>query len=107
MKKLILILTLLLLTSFCQDKDNRKEHNYKRSITVLLGCSDNEVISDLKYSVENILTYLKRNKIKLVIDEQKSECGYILNDNNRKKYIKSALTDIDLINELNSFFNIQ
>lgn len=107
MKRLILGVILVMLTSFCQEKVNKNDQNSNRSMTVLLGCNDNEVVSDLNYSVEHISTYLKLNNIKLNFDEQKSECGYVLKDNKNKKYIESALTDIDLINELNSFFNIK
>ncbi len=105
-QKLTMLLLFLVLIPSCQNQNDTKEGAYIRSVTILLGCNDVEVTSDLKYSVENISAYLKQNKIKLVVDEKKNGCGYLLKDGDRINKIESALTDLDLIGELKSFFGI-
>ncbi len=104
MKKIVIILAIVLLTTFCQS--NNKNIEINRTITILKGCSDIEVLSDLNYSVTNIKKYLEKNKIEIILDEKTDECGYLLVSKDRSKKISSVLTDVDLLEEVKSFYKI-
>ena len=101
MKKAIIIIIFLVLclyTAFACSVSSKE-------IIGLTGCKDNEVVSDIEYSLENLSDYAESNKINISFDEASTECGYILKDGSKSKNIRSAMTDIDLIYICKEFFN--
>ncbi len=80
--------------------------NEGKKIVYLTGCRDAEITSDIETSIEGITDFLKKNEIKLVKQRNSRKCGYILIMNTKKKFIESALTDVDLIEMSEEFFKI-
>ncbi len=95
------------MTFSCQAQQDKKSQESSRSITVLLGCDNVEVVSDLKYSTKQLNEFLNKHKIKLIYNKNTNTCGYVLEENTRRKEIGSAFTDVDLLTEIKSFYSIE
>ena len=77
---------------------------HKRELVALSRCSSEESSDDILYSANQIKNQLSKLDIYLRVDEKKKMCGYILVDGKRTKTIKGALTDLELLEEVDRFF---
>jgi len=75
-----------------------------REMIIYIGCNNIEVIGDIDYSIKDISKYLSKNNIELIVDNESLKCGYTLINAGNLKNIKSALTDVDLHEEINRFY---
>lgn len=101
--KSLLIIVVITLTSVCCIS-NTSPSEKKKEITVYLNCSSNETAIDLEYSINQIKDKLSKNHISIKIDSIQKKCGYMLVYGKKKKTINSAMTDLELIDEVNTFF---
>ena len=70
------------------------------------SCSNNvEANADILRSLEMNTNYLKENNIEIKTDNEK--CGYTLIYNNEEKFIEGSMTDVDLMLEIKSFYNLK
>ena len=76
----------------------------ERKIIVYIQCSSQEVSSDILYSIESIKDQLKEKKISIMMDNKKNQCGYFLINGAQTRRISSALTDVDLSQEIDLFY---
>src|SRR5512139_3538046 len=76
----------------------------ERVIYYYIGCDNPEVYSDIEESISGVADFAKKNNIKLIAREESKTCGYLFAQSGSEKYIRSALTDVDLILLSNEFF---
>jgi hypothetical protein len=94
--KTLLILFVLLLTISCKKEKTFTVHN----------CADNiEASKDILRSVKLNRDYLQKNNITII--EEDNKCGFTFKYRERSKYIEGSMTDIDLMMEIKSFYNIK
>ena len=98
----IIISVLIGISLICQLSCNKK--NEKRELIVLLGCDETEVVSDIQYSIQKLTDYFATNHIIVTTKYDTTECGYILKYNQEEFHIESALTDADLLEEIEKVF---
>jgi hypothetical protein len=60
------------------------------------GCDNPDIYSDMEASISGIANFAKNNGIHLVELNKPKKCGYLLVSSEKKRPIKSVLTDIDL-----------
>jgi len=70
------------------------------------GCDNPEIYSDIEASISGIANYAKKNNIRLIELDKPKKCGYLLSCGKKKKQIRSALTDVDLLFLSNKFFGL-
>ena len=75
-----------------------------REVVVYTRCSSNEVTSDVLYSINQLKGDLLKKHIILKVDKQAKQCGYLFINGNKRKRESFGLTDLDLMQEINSFF---
>jgi hypothetical protein len=76
----------------------------EKKIIYFTGCKNNEVVSDIEYSIQGIAYYAEKNNI-LIKKINRKKCGYVLIFDAKQKILKSALTDVDLIDECRKFYH--
>ena len=76
----------------------------KREVVVYSNCSSGEASSDILYSVNEIKEQLTKKGISVKTDNKKKLCGYLLVNGTKTKTITEALTDLELLQEVNKFF---
>ena len=76
----------------------------KREVVVYSKCSSQEASSDILYSVSEIKEQLVKKNISIKTDNKKKSCGYLLVNGTKTKKITGALTDVELLQEVNKFF---
>lgn len=76
----------------------------KREVVVYSKCSSGQASSDILYSVNEIKEQLRKKGISLKTDNNKKLCGYLLVNSTKTKTITGALTDFELLEEVNNFF---
>jgi len=75
----ILIILVLSLASAAFAADNKK-------IAYYIGCTDAEVVADIKYSIEGIIGFARKHDIVIETSSNNgSECGYLLTYTKRRK----------------------
>jgi hypothetical protein len=79
----------------------------KREIVVYSKCSSGHAFSDILYSVNEIKEQLRKKGISVKTDNNMKLCGYLLVNGTKTKTITGALTDFDLLQEVNNFFKIE
>lgn len=70
-------------------------------------CGDPEAIADLLWSSEMLSEYLGLRGITGLVDDDSNECGYRFVDGEREKIVSGAQTDVELREELDSFFPVR
>ena len=75
-----------------------------REIVVYSKCSSEEASSDLLLSINEIKDQLSKKSISVKIDDKKRLCGYLLGNETKAKKVTGALTDIEMLQEVNRFF---
>ena len=83
------------------------ESPVERLIIVNIGCDEFEITSDIQLSIDNNRDFLNEMNIAIEIDTLKKYCGYKLIKGEEERLVKSAMTDIDLLNEVSEFYNIK
>lgn len=96
-----LICMIFFMSCLNQTQTSDKE---KREVVVYSKCSSNEASSDILYSVNEIKEQLVKKDIFIKMSDKKKSCGYLLVNGPKTKEIKGALTDIELLQEVNKFF---
>lgn len=76
----------------------------KREVVVYSKCSSVEASSDILYSINEIKDQLKKKSISVREDSAKKLCGYLLVNGTKTKTITGALTDLELLQEIDKFF---
>jgi len=76
----------------------------EKKIIYFTGCENAEVVSDIENSIKGVAYYANENNI-LINKIARKKCGYMLIIGNRKKVLKSALTDADLIDICKKYFH--
>lgn len=64
-----------------------------------------EANNDILRSVNSNRDYLDQNSIQII--EDNNNCGFTLIFGNKKKFINGSITDIDLMLEIKSFYQIE
>jgi len=80
-------------------------HTYRSKSLTLFPCADGEANQDIVRSVNNIKKKLSDYDISWE-QEEDDKCGYLLRFGEREKFIKGAMTDVDLWMEIMQFFEI-
>ena len=80
-------------------------HTYRSKSLTVFHCSDVEADQDLIRSVNNIKNQLSNSQI-IWKEDKDDRCGYLLKFGEREKFIKGAMTDVDLWMELKDFFEL-
>src|SRR5690606_23155631 len=96
-------LLIMVLPMSCINK-TQSENNEKREVIVYSQCSSEEASSDILYSFNEIKEQLTKKSISIKMDDKKKLCGYLLVSGTKTKKIAGALTDIELLQEVNKFF---
>ena len=100
---IVLAISLITISISCVSKTESADKK-KRKIEVYSQCSSEEASADILYSVSEINEQLIKKGIVIKANEKKKLCGYLLVDGNKTKKISGALTDIELLQEVNKFF---
>jgi len=100
----ILLATLVGIASISCINKSEVSTKQKRELLAYSRCSSEEISSDILYSVDQIKKQLSKRNIYLKVDAKKRMCGYMLVNGKRTRTIKGALTDIELLEEVNKFF---
>jgi hypothetical protein len=80
--------------------------NDVREIIVYHHCTSNETSSDITYSINQIEEHLNNKHISVHINKERRLCGYLFINGSKRKMISSALTDMDLLEEVDKFFSV-
>jgi len=96
-------LLIMVLSMSCINKTQSGD-NKKREVVVYSQCSSEEASSDILYSVNEIKEQLIKKSISVKMDDKKNLCGYLFVNGTKTKKITGALTDIELLQEVNKFF---
>lgn len=80
--------------------------NDGKLIYYYIGCDNPEINSDIEVSISGIVNYAKKNNIHLIELDKPKKCGYLLVCGEKKKQIRSAVTDVDLLLLSNKFFGL-
>lgn len=96
---IIFVVVLVFALTFCLIKNQTC-----KSITVYINCESPEISSDLMYSLNKITADIEKKGVLVKLDSIQKSCGYLFTDGNRTKIINSALTDIELLQEIDNFF---
>ncbi len=80
-------------------------HAYRSKSLTLFPCAEGEANQDIVRSVNNIKKQLSDSGISWE-QEKDNKCGYLLRFGEREKFIKGAMTDVDLWMELKDFFEL-
>jgi len=80
-------------------------HTYRSKSLTLFPCADGEANQDIVRSINNIKKQLSNSHI-IWNEEMVNRCGYLLKFGEREKFIKGAMTDVDLWMEIKQFFEI-
>ena len=67
-------------------------------------CDDAEAFADIIYSIENNYTFIDANDLEVRENNKKVSCGYFLIWGKKKKEISTTLTDMELLEELMTFY---
>lgn len=102
----LVLATKLLIIAICMSCINKthSEDNKKREVVVYSKCSSEEASSDILYSVNVIKEQLTKKSISVKMDDEKKICGYLFVNGTKKKKISVVLTDIELLEKVNKFF---
>ena len=76
-------------------------------VRVHLGCSSVEANNDMRHSVASLKEFFQRNSIEISFIDKDSLCGYQLKSGIEQKFLRGAMTDIELQNECRAFFQIE
>ncbi|NIP27338.1 MAG: hypothetical protein GWO38_26875, partial [Phycisphaerae bacterium] len=76
----------------------------ERCIYYYTGCESAEVYSDIEVSISGITRFAEENDIRLVAEDKSKKCGYLLVFGDKTRYIRSAMTDVDLLLLSKEFF---
>lgn len=96
-------LTLMIALISCVNK-TQPANKEKREIVGYSKCSSGEASSDILYSINEIKQELTKKGISVKMDDKKKLCGYLLVNGTKTKTITGALTDLELLQEVNKFF---
>ncbi len=100
---LVLAISLITISVSCVSRTESADSK-KREIEVYFKCSSEEASSDILYSVDEIKDQLIKKGIVIKVDDKRKLCGYLLVNGTKTKKITGALTDIELLQEVNKFF---
>lgn len=100
---LIFAISFIVISMSCISRTESADSK-KREIEVYSQCSPEEASADILYSVNEIKEQLTKKGIVVKIDDKKKLCGYLLVNGTKTKKITGALTDIELLQEVNKFF---
>jgi hypothetical protein len=75
-----------------------------QEIVVYSQCSSEEVSSDILNSIDGIKEQLTKKGIVVKEDHQGKWCGYLLVNGSEIKKITGVLTDVELLQEINTHF---
>lgn len=100
---LVLAISLIIISISCASRTELADSK-KREIDVYSKCSSEEASADILYSVNEIKEQLTKKGIVVKIDDKKKLCGYLLVNGTKTKKITGALTDSELLQEVNKFF---
>lgn len=100
---LVLAISLIIISISCVSRTESADTK-KRQIEVYSQCSSEEASADILYSVNEIKEQLTEKGIVINADDKKKLCGYLLVNGTKTKKITGALTDIELLQEVNKFF---
>lgn len=68
------------------------------------GCDEYEISSDIEESISGVVDYARDHSIDLVEVTSEGKCGYVLTGSQRDREIHSALTDVDLLQEIKDYY---
>lgn len=98
-----MILTILLILSIILLSCSAAEET---SITVYNKYSDAETTQDLERSIDQNKMDIENNNITLK-ESNEDKCGYLFKYKDKEKFIEGAMTDIDLLLEMEQFFDLR
>lgn len=101
---LVIWLTFMIILISCVIQTH-KVSKEKREVVVYSKCSSRQASADILYSVNEIKEQLRKKGISVKMDSNKKLCGYLLVNGTKNKIITGALTDLELLQEVNIFFN--
>ncbi len=78
----------------------------EKSIIVYNQCSDAEAAQDLVRSMDLNRKNLKNNNI-TVKGSNEDKCGYQFKHKDKEKFFEGAMTDMDLLLEIEEFFDLR
>ena len=102
---IVITLGLVVLLSICCINTVQPKNNNRREVIVSSHCSSEETTSDILFSIDQVKKQLAKKHIAIKIDKQRNLCGYLFINGSKRKAITSALTDMDLLQEVNKFFS--
>jgi len=103
LQHLVLAISLIAISMSCVSRTESAD-NKKWEIVVYSQCSSEEASSDILYSVNELKEQLTKKSISVKMDDKKKLCGYLLVNGPKTKKIIGALTDVELLQEVNNFF---
>lgn len=75
-----------------------------RMIIFYSGCDDPEISIDIEHSFHAVRDFLNANNISSILSPAEGSCGYQLMGHGKSRRITSAMTDVDLVNEITIYF---
>lgn len=80
--------------------------NADRILEFDLSCDDHEIVLDIKRSIDNNKEFLESHNI-IFREVNYNQCGYVMKKKSEFMEIKTALTDIDLLMEIQDFYDLE
>jgi len=78
----------------------------EQKLLIIHDCSSSvESELDILRSLELNKEYLEKNEVKFKVESDK--CGFTFIHGDRTKFIEGSMTDIDLMLEIKSFYNLK
>jgi hypothetical protein len=103
LQHLVLAISPIALFMSCVSRTELAE-NERREVVVYSHCSTEEASSDVQYSVNELREQLTKKRIAVKRDDKKKLCGYLLVKGPKTKKLRGALTDVELLQKINTFF---